>query len=400
MVVAVRDHPAHPQDEIENVNPPLGRERRDLFSRTLWKKVVAARWLVTAVYLVAAVALILLVGGRLGTEIFPKVDAGQLQLRLRAPSGTRVETTEAIALEVLKLIENEVGKENVALTLGFVGVHAPTYPINLVYHWNGGSEEGVVQVQLKRGTPVRIDELKERLREKLSVAMPDVSFSFEPSDIVSRVMILGSPTPIEVAVSGPSLAANHAFAEKSRAQLEKIPALRDIQYGQSLDYPTVEVAVNRERAGVMGVKAIDVSRSLVAATASSRFTQPVYWADPNSGVAYQIQVQIPQLQLASTEELKNIPVLHRDGKPILLRSVASVNSGTAVGQYERYNMARQVTMTANIHAADLGSVAGEITRALQEVGDPPPRVHVALRGQVKPMEQMLDGLRTGLLVTW
>ena len=147
----------------------------------------------------------------------------------------------------------------------------------------------------------------------------------------------------------------------------------------------------------MGVKAIDVSRSLVAATASSRFTQPVYWADPNSGVAYQIQVQIPQLQLASTEELKNIPVLHRDGKPILLRSVASVNSGTAVGQYERYNMARQVTMTANIHAADLGSVAGEITRALQEVGDPPPRVHVALRGQVKPMEQMLDGLRTGLL---
>ena len=235
-VVAVRDHRAHRQDEIETANPPLGRQRRDLFTRTLWKKVVAARWLVTAVYLVAAVALILLVGGRLGTEIFPKVDAGQLQLRLRAPSGTRVETTEAIALEVLKLIENEVGKENVALTLGFVGVHAPTYPINLVYHWNGGSEEGVVQVQLKRGTPVRIDELKERLREKLSVAMPDVSFSFEPSDIVSRVMILGSPTPIEVAVSGPSLAANHAFAEKSRAQLEKIPALRDIQYGQSLDY--------------------------------------------------------------------------------------------------------------------------------------------------------------------
>jgi len=212
------------------------------------------------------------------------------------------------------------------------------------------------------------------------------------------VMSLGSPTPIEVAVSGPNLAANQAFAEKIREKLEKIPALRDIQYGQSLDYPTVDVAVNRERAGLMGVKTIDVSRSLVAATASSRFTQPVYWADPNSGVAYQIQVQIPQLQLASAEELKNVPVLHRDGKPILLRNVASVNNGTAVGQYERYNMARQVTLTANIHETDLGRVSTEITRALNEVGDPPPRINVALRGQVKPMEQMLNGLRTGLLL--
>ncbi|MBI2948587.1 MAG: efflux RND transporter permease subunit, partial [Verrucomicrobia bacterium] len=362
------------------------------------RRVMPARWPVTAVYLIAAIALIKLVGDRLGTEIFPKVDAGQLLLRLRAPSGTRVETTEALALGALKLIEDEVGKENVAITLGFVGVHAPSYPINLVYHWNGGPEEGVVQVQLKRGAPVQIDELKERLREKLRKEMPDVSFSFEPSDIVSRVMSLGSPTPIEVAVSGPSLAANQAFAEKIREKLERIPALRDIQYGQSLDYPTLDVAVNRERAGLMGVKTIDVSRALVAATASSRFTQPVYWADPNSGVAYQIQVQIPQLHLASKEELQNIPVLHRDGKPILLRNVASVNSGTAVGQYERYNMARQVTLTANIHAADLGSVSAEITRALQEVGRPPPRVNVALRGQVKPMEQMLNGLQTGLLL--
>jgi len=368
------------------------------FYIALGRKAVALRGIITALYLVMALAAIKVVGDRLGTEIFPKVDAGQLLLRLRAPSGTRVETTEALALDVLKLIEDEVGKENVALTLGFVGVHPPSYPINLVYHWNGGPEEGVVQVQLKRGAPVRIDDLKERLREKLRQRMPDVGFSFEPSDIVSRVMSLGSPTPIEVAVSGPNLAANQAFAEKIREKLEKIPALRDIQYGQSLDYPTVDVAVNRERAGLMGVKTIDVSRSLVAATASSRFTQPVYWADPNSGVAYQIQVQIPQLQLASAEELKNVPVLHRDGKPILLRNVASVNNGTAVGQYERYNMARQVTLTANIHETDLGRVSTEITRALNEVGDPPPRINVALRGQVKPMEQMLNGLRTGLLL--
>ena len=148
-------------------------------------------------------------------------------------------------------------------------------------------------------------------------------------------MSLGSPTPIEVAVTGPSLTANQAHAEKIREQLERIPALRDLQFGQSLDYPIVDVALDRERAGLLGVKTADASRSLVAATSSSRFTSPVY---PNSGVAYQIQVQVPQTNMNSLEEVKNIPVTLRDGEAILLRNIATVTNGTAVGQYERYNM--------------------------------------------------------------
>src|SRR5207247_250762 len=190
------------------------------------RPIVRVRWLVVAAYLVAAGGVVVFVGQRLGSEIFPNVDAGQLQLRLRAPTGTHVDGTEAIALQALEIIKNEVGPQNVEITLGFVGVHASSYPINLIYLWNGGSEEGVVQVQLKRGAPIRIEELKERLRKKFAAQLPDVSFSFEPSDIVSRVMSLGAPTPIEVAVSGPNLAANREFAEKVREQLQKMPALR------------------------------------------------------------------------------------------------------------------------------------------------------------------------------
>src|SRR5439155_7326160 len=132
----------------------------------------------------------------------------------------------------------EVGPTNVQITLGFVGVHASSYPINLIYLWNGGSEEGVVQVQLKPGARIKIEELKERLRRTFALQMPEVSFSFEPSDIVSRVMSLGSPTPVEVAVSGPNLAANREFAEKAKQKLQEIPALRDVQFGQALDYTT------------------------------------------------------------------------------------------------------------------------------------------------------------------
>jgi multidrug efflux pump subunit AcrB len=361
-------------------------------------KVVRVRWLVLAAYLVLAALVIVFIGRSLGTEIFPRVDAGQLQLRLRAPAGTQVDGTEALALQALELIKNEAGPTNVQVTLGFVGVHAASYPINLIYLWNGGSEEGVVQVQLKRGAKVHIEQLKERLRKRFASELPDVSFSFEPSDIVSRVMSLGAFTPVEVAVSGPNLAASREFAEKVKATLEKIKTLRDVQFGQSLDYPTVDVNVNRERAGVMGVNMAEVSRSLVAATSSSRFVVPNYWADPNSGVAYQIQVQVPQARMNSLEAAENLPVSLKHGDTTLLRNVAKVTEGTTVGQYQRYNMQRMVTVTANIFGADLETVAKQVRAALRQLGEPPPKVAVTVRGQVVPLEEMLQGLRIGLLL--
>jgi multidrug efflux pump subunit AcrB len=358
---------------------------------------VRVRWLVVGAYAAASVAAIGLIGGSLGTDIFPKVDTGQIQVRLRAPTGTRVDGTEQVALQALDIIASEVGADNIAITLAFLGVHAPNYPINLIYLWNGGSEEGVLQVQLKSGTGIDTEVLKERLRAVFAEKLPGTSFSFEPSDIVSQVMSLGAPTPIEVAVSGPSLATNREFAGLVRERLAQIPSLRDVQFGQSLDYPTLAVNVSRERAGLMGVEMAEVSRSLVAATSSSRFVVPNYWADPNSGVAYQIQVQIPQATMSSVEELENIPVAFSNGQPVLLRSVGNVTEGTTPGQYERYNMERMITVTANLEG-DLGTVAAEVRAALAELGAPPARVSVALRGQVVPMEQMLEGLQNGLLL--
>ncbi|HET7132394.1 MAG TPA: efflux RND transporter permease subunit, partial [Gammaproteobacteria bacterium] len=229
------------------------------------------RWLTAGIYAAACALAIVLLGRGLGTEIFPRVDTGQLQVRLRAPTGTRVDDTEQIALRALDLIKDEVGADNVRITLAFLGVHAPNYPINLIYLWNGGSEEGVLQVQLDAAAGIRTDALEERLRQRFAAELPDVSFSFEPADIVSQVMSLGSSTPIEVAVSGATLDVNRQFAARVRDRLAKISALRDVRFGQSLDYPTLDVNVSRERAGLMGVEMAEVSRSLVAATSSSRF---------------------------------------------------------------------------------------------------------------------------------
>ena len=363
----------------------------------LVKPLVSARWLVLMVYLGVAAAALWLITPRLGTEIFPKVDAGQIQLRLRATPGTQLEKTEAIALRVLDLIKREAGPDNVQMSIGLVGVHAANYPVNLIHQWNAGPEEGVLQIQFKPGS-VRTEPLKEKLRAVFKTELPDVLVSFEPSDIVERVMSFGAPTPIEIAVQGQSLPASKEFADKLRERLAIIPSLRDLQFAQVLDYPTLDVNINRERAGLLGVRMSDATKSLVASTASSRFTVPNYWADPGSGIAFSVQVQVPQGRVSTVEEFKNTPVTTAGGKATLLRNIASVSEGTAPQTYERYNLVRVVSLTANIHGSDLGSVAKEIHQAIKEAGAPPARTSVAVRGQIPPMEEMFTGLRTGLVL--
>jgi multidrug efflux pump subunit AcrB len=226
-----------------------------------------------------------------------------------------------------------------------------------------------------------------------------VRFSFEPQDIVSRVMSFGSATPVEIAISGSALPVSKAYADKIMERMKAIPYLRDIQIAQTLDYPTVNVNVDRERAGLLGVQMSDVTRSLVAATTSSRFTTPIFWADPGSGISYNLQVQIPEAKTTTLEDLGNVPVNASGGQSLLLRNIASLTPGTAVGTYERYNLARVVSITANIYGSDLGTAASAIRRAIAEVGAPPEaRTKVDFRGQVVPLGQLLDGFRSGLII--
>ena len=208
-------------------------------------------------------------------------------------------------------------------------------------------------------------------------------------------MSFGSGKPIEVAVSSPNFADSRTFAAKVKAELAKIPSLRDLDYVQTLNYPTVEVQVDRERAGLSGVTSEEVAQSLVAATSSSRFVVPNYWRDPTNGVGYQVQVEIPQARMDSVQEVGLVPVKRTPHGQLLLRDVAEVVEGSMPGEYDRYNMRRVVSMTANIEGEDLGRVAAHRT-TFAAAGEPPRGVTVQVRGQVVPMEQMFRGLTVGL----
>jgi multidrug efflux pump subunit AcrB len=376
------------------------------------------RWALVGIYVIGAGLVIWLVGGDLGREIFPTVDTGQFQLRLRAPDGTRIERTEEIAKQALEVIKKTAGPDNVAISLGYVGLIASSYPINNIFLWTRGPEEAVLRIGFKDGSGVRVEELKHRLRDKLPRQLGDwlaqklraegfaedkiaervhgLRFSFEPADIINDVMSFGSPTPIEIAVSGSKLADNRAFAEKVQAELAKIPSLQDLQIVQPLDYPAVAVEVDRERAGLSGVTTSDVARSLVSATSSSRFVVPIYWTDPNSGIGYQVQVEIPPYQMKSAEEIGLVPVKGKGDRQLLLRDVAQIQARKLPGEYDRYNMQRLVSMTANIQGEDLGRVAAHLAEALRAAGEPPRGVSVDVRGQIVPMQQMFGGLAGSL----
>jgi multidrug efflux pump subunit AcrB len=343
------------------------------------------------------IALLLLV---LGTEIFPSVDTGLLQLRLRAPAGTRVERTEGLVRQALAAIAEEVGAAKVAKSLAFVGVQPSSFPVNLIFLWTGGPHEAVLLVRLAEDSGVVTADLQERLRARLPRLLPGTQVAFEAADLVSQVMSFGAPTPVEIAVSGGSLEANRERAESIRRALLAVGDLRDVQLGELLEYPTLRIDVDRRRAAELAVSVTDVGRALAPATWSSRFTTPIYWADPRSGIAYQVQVELPQAQMRSLDDIAGIPV-HRGAQqaPISLRDVAALRFDQTYGEYHRRNMQRMVTVTANVHATDLGSGAAAVGAALDGLPPPARGQSVSVRGQLAPLAQIFANLRLGVLLS-
>jgi multidrug efflux pump subunit AcrB len=179
-------------------------------------------------------------------------------------------------------------------------------------------------------------------------------------------------------------------------QLQTISSLRDIQYSQPQDYPTIDVAIDRQRSGQLGVTVNQIGRSLLAATSSSRFFVPNYWADSKTGIGYQVQVEIPQSTMNSVEEVKRIPAMTNGNLHPLVADVAQVKYGVMPGEIDRYNMQRMITISANVSGEDLGRAAKQVQTAIDRAGQSPRGVSVSVRGQIPPMLDAFSSLITGL----
>jgi multidrug efflux pump subunit AcrB len=379
------------------------------------------RWLVVPAYVGLCAAVLGVLGTRVGTELFPQVDSGEFVVRFRTPPGSNFEITRQVWTKALQVIQEEAGAENVAISMGFAGQQPPIFSVNNLILFMRGPDDGQMRVALREGSGVHLSAFRERLRKALPEKVKpwlaallqrqgltpesararaeQVIFGFEPGDMVSEVMSFGSPTPVEVVVASPNLADARAHALRIRAGMEKIPFLRDVHFQQELDYPTIPVEIDRERAGLSGVTAQQAADAVVVTTSSSRYIARNYWADPKTGIDYQVEVLVPAARMDSAGQLETVPLrMVNPDLNLMLRDVAHVGKGTMPGEYDRSTMQRYLSITANVEGEDLGRASRQIEQAIAAAGQPPKGVRVEERGQVAPMRTMFTALGIGLVI--
>ncbi len=348
-------------------------------------------------YALIAVAVVGYLGVHIGREIFPQVESGELQIRIRARPGTYIDKTEQILLKTIDLIKQTAGPGSVDTTLAYVGTQPTQYAINTIFLWTAGPQEAVLQVAFKKDAKVSTTKLQEKLRAVFQKELPDVEFSFEASGMVDKVMSEGAPTQIEVDVNGQNLDQDRQVATQIKSALAALPAVRDLQFGQPFEYPTLDVDVDREKAGLKGAHVTDIGRALVPVTSSSRFTLLNYWEDPKDGVNYQVQVEVPSRDIQSIEDLKRVPIPVNEGA-LPLKDFAQVKPGTEVAEFDRYNLARMATVTGNLYGMDLGHATGLIEKILAPIRQTMPKgLLVNVRGEMATLKQMTEGLVAGLI---
>jgi multidrug efflux pump subunit AcrB len=405
-------------------------EKGGLFDRilTVYGKVIGSfvrlRWWVVSAYLVGCALVLGLVGLQLGTELFPQIDSGEFVLRFRPPAGSNYELTRQMAIKCLEEIETEAGAENIEITMGYVGQVAPNFGINNMTLFMRGPDDGQLRVAFREGAKIKLDEFRERMRkvlpervipwlaqrlEKGGLSKAEAerqaklsTFGFEPGDIVTSVMSFGSSTPIAVRIVGTDLGEVRKHSEKIAAEMKRIPYLRDVHFEQTLDYPTVEVDIDREKAGLSGVSVEDVGKALVMATSSTRFRSLNYWVETKTGFDYLVQIQVPPQKMTNPQDVERLPL--ETVNPLvnlMVRDVVKdgkVRTSYRPGEYDRDMSQRYLTLTANVEGEDMGRASRQVAEALASAGEPPRGVRVETMGQLPSMVEMFESLGIGLAV--
>lgn len=347
-------------------------------------------------YLILISGLAVLFLNVIGQDVFPKVNSSQFQLRMRAPSGMRIERTEEKALRVLKEIERTVGKEHIGISSVYVGTHPSLYSVSPIYLFMAGPHEAVFQIALK-DYHTDMDDFKDLLRKNISKIEPDVKLSFEPIELTDKVLSQGSPTPVEIRFAGKNKKVNEQYANKLMAELKKKDYFRDIQIAQPIHYPALNIEIDRVRAAQLGVDMSDISRSLIASTSSSRYTEKNTWIDEKIGLSYSVQVQVPLDKMSSEEDIKNIPLLKNSVRPVL-GDVATITHAETHGENDNLGAMPYISVTANINHTDLGTATKDVKAAVAGLGELPRGLFVEPIGLSKVLEETMGSLEMGLLV--
>jgi multidrug efflux pump subunit AcrB len=351
-------------------------------------------------------ALMLALGGvmfvEVGRDFFPAIDGGQIKLHVRAPAGTRIETTERIFQEVEDKIREVIPARDLDLMVDDIGVPHLVYNLAFTDGSTIGVNDGVILISLKEGHAPTADYVR-RLREALPAAFPSVIFYFQAADMITQILNFGLPAQIDVRVGGFDRANNLRVANELRRRVADVPGIADAHLQQELDAPAFMVNIDRSRALELGLNAQVIANDLNTSLSSSEQVAPNFWADPKSGIPYYIAVQTPEHLVSSLGELRNTPVsaqIASNGPPIpgLLSNVATFKREGVPTNLNQSNVQPVYDIYASVQGRDLGGISADIDKIVAELQkELKPGNIIQVLGQIQSMHDSFQDLGIGLM---
>jgi len=332
----------------------------------------------------------------LGVSFFPRTDPGQFVINLKAPSGTRVELTEDYVKQVEQIIRSVVPPKELQIIVSNIGV---TTDFSAIYTPNSAPHTAFVQVSLKEDHQVGSYEYMRRVREQLQEKLPQLSTYFQSGGLVDAVINLGLPAPIDIQVSGNNLDQVYGTAEKLAQPVRQLKDVSDVLIPQDIDYPALELDVDREKAGLLGLSQKEVVDNVITALTSNGMIAPNYWIDPKSGNPYMLTVQYPEDAVKTVTDLKQIPLRGvKSSEPTFLDSVVKVKTIPSPTEVDHYQLFRVVDVYVSPKTEDLGAVANQVDEVIKKT-QLPEGVRVNLRGSVQGMRSSFRSFGIGLILS-
>ena len=331
----------------------------------------------------------------LGVSFFPRTDPGQFVINLKAPTGTRIELTNEAVKRVEEDIRQVVPEHDLGMIVSNIGI---TPDFSAIYTPNSGQHTAFVQVSLKEGHRLGSYEYMDRVRRKLSEDLPELSTYFQAGGLVDAVVNLGLPAPIDLQVSGNNLKVAYATAQDLARKVRGVSGVSDVLVPQDLDYPGIDLNVNREMAARLGLSSKEVVDNVITALTSNGMIAPSYWVDPKNGNNYLLTVQYPETQVKSLLDLKSIPIRASNNvNPTDLEAVTSAKIINTPTEVDHYQLRRVIDVYVAPSSTDLGGVANRVDKVLNETKIPDD-VRVTMRGSVEGMRQSFKSFGIGLVL--
>ena len=367
----------------------------------LVKYLIASR-IVVPVVIVLVLGLGATMALMVGRDFFPAIDSGQIQLHVRAPAGTRIETTEQIFQSVEDKIREVIPANERDLIVDNIGLPARAYNLAFSDGSTIAGNDGVILIALKDGHAPSAGYIR-KLRQALPAAFPEVTFYFQPADIVTQILNFGLPAQIDVRTVGYDRATNLRVANELRRRIAAIPGIADAHLQQETDAPSFYAMIDRTRAIELGLNATTVANNINISLSSSEQVSPNFWTDPTNGIPYYLAVQTPEPRVSSVGDLANTPVsgtLSPAGIPVpgMLSNVATFRRDSLPTNSNQSNIQPVYEVYASVQGRDLGGVAREIDKVVADLQKQlKPGNSIQVIGQIQSMNDSFRDLGIGLM---